>query len=753
MRKYQPKLIFDRATGEPILNPKYKPDTRKRHGDRHNGKQPSGTHRRRDTFIAIDGEGVTFENGQHEYILLTASTGEYVVNEQGLSTVECFEFLLSLAKRYKHGIFVCFSASYDVNMMLRDVEHKKLKELWAERTPNKPYSIYFGEPGAYEFAAGYRPRKHFSFGKIANREWDEEKNKPKNVYEASLTLWDVFGFFQKSFTETLEEWFSDYLCDGIITFPGGQAVDLNHIKAMKKARSTFTTAQLEEIKLYCMQECVALAHLMERLQEYLHIVGVSLSRWDGAGAIASSLLESKGVKDHVTQGPGIQAHLNKPVHDVCLRAYAGGRFEEGYNGVYLGKMWNYDVRSAYPSVMPELPSMKNGMWRLVKGMSNHKYSLMHVRWRFDDMLPYYPFFFRDDQGSIYFPSTGEGWYHRSEVDAALRAHAQGKLSTERDAGSIDILETWEFHQYEQTKPFAFVTDLYEQRRRWKAEEPPNPAEKVLKTAINSFYGKTAQSLGGTAEKPPPFHNIYWAGYITAAIRAKIFDAIMLASKPESVVLIATDGIYSTVPLDLPLGESLGQWEVHPIDGVVVVQAGIYWGLKKLDQEPSHEGLTEKEFKYRYWQHEGEWYSANAHYRGFDRGTLTVERVMYGWERHLYSLSIPTPERFVTLGSVLGLNGAAPEYDEQWQYWRTWRTVERKIWLTPQAKRIARTLNEEPHKHLCLTWAAPPQATLSQVNLSYPYKLKWIGEDDESYGYIDGVDKDIVLGEIDEVEMM
>ena len=732
-RTYQPKTLSD-GTPNPKYtpqtnrhhkkllpdgtpNPSYRPDTRKRSGDRHKGNHAS-PYRGKDTFIAIDGEGITLENGEHRYILLMASTGEHVINEKGLTSLECFEFLLSLAKKYKHGIFVCFAASYDVNMMLGNINQEKLKELWARRDGKR--MTYLKHRG-HEFAVDYRPRKYFYLGKIARRVWNEKENKPDNVYEASIKLWDVFNFFQKPFVETLETW-----------FPDGLSIDLNHMKMMKATRRTFTTAQLEEIKAYCLQECEALARLMGRLRDYLHVVDITLSQWQGSGAIASALLKREGVKEHA------RASLEKDTHDACLRAYAGGRFEAGQWGMHIGPVYNYDVRSAFPSVMPDLPSMKNGMWRKVGGMTNHPYSLMHVRWRLDDRLPYYPFFFRVEDGSIYFPNAGEGWYHRSEVDAALCAYEQGKLSTKREKGVIDILETWEFHPYEQTKPFAFVPELFKQRQEWK--ERGNPAEKVLKLGLNSFYGKTAQSVGGTAEEPPPYHNIYWAGFLTAAIRAKIFDAIM--QKPEHIVLVAVDGIYSTEQLDLDIGKGLGQWEVHPVDGVVVVQSGVYFGLRRVDREltPEEQSDTRK-----YWQHEGAWYRVNPHYRGFDRNTLTVQTVIDGWERYLYTLPIKTPSRFVTLGSALAQKGTL------WEHWRTWRTVERKLELQPQGKRVILSTGKTPYNQLYQTLAAPPYHSTATV--SQGYKLAWERDEEDDFGKIDGIDKEIVLGEIDEAEVI
>src|SRR5258708_29177545 len=119
-RKYEPLLD---ANGNP--NPKHKKDTRK--GDRHKDKshthRKSGSHscRKKDMFIAIDGEGINTglvvgysSSGQpvyeQNYVLMTASTEgiliDYIINEDGLSTSECFKFLLRLRLNFPKAIFV-----------------------------------------------------------------------------------------------------------------------------------------------------------------------------------------------------------------------------------------------------------------------------------------------------------------------------------------------------------------------------------------------------------------------------------------------------------------------------------------------------------------------------------------------------------------------------------------------------------------------------------------------------------------------
>src|ERR1700734_218097 len=79
------------------------------------------TKRERVSWLAVDGEAIA-----DKYCLLCDDTGRHVLNLDGLSTKECFEFLLD--SRTKIGC--CFGLNYDANNWLKDLPEARLKELW-----------------------------------------------------------------------------------------------------------------------------------------------------------------------------------------------------------------------------------------------------------------------------------------------------------------------------------------------------------------------------------------------------------------------------------------------------------------------------------------------------------------------------------------------------------------------------------------------------------------------------------------------
>ncbi len=437
----------------------------------------------------------------------------------------------------------------------------------------------------------------------------------------------------------------------------------------------------------------------------------------------------------------------RELRDVQLIAYSGGRFEMGKYGIYIGKVYNYDKRSAFPSIMVDLPCLTDGTWSHIHGMSSRPYSIIHVRWQLVGSV-FYPFFFRNDQGSIYFPDGMEkgegleGWYWKSEVDVALKALKEGKIK-----GKIEVFESWEFNPHNDIKPFAFMLDIYETRRKWQAEG--NPAHKVMKSVINYMYGKTVQSLGwkfdryGNIESPSN-HNVGYAGYTTAGIRAKIFDAVMQA--PDQIINIVSDGLYSLAPLDLPTGDGMGQWKVNEYDGIIMVNPGVFWCLTKLECEPTEQERQEEFFSSNYFQYEGVWYETDTHYQGYDRDKLKPIDIVNKWRIGEGGTIKVRSTRLVTLASAL--------LDEElYKCLGSWREIEMELYPYPKGKRIGKKLiliEDKPADGLEGTIA--DDVFFMESPMSAKFKRSWEKEDDDSEVLIDGVDRKVYNAEHTDSEL-
>jgi hypothetical protein len=113
---------------------------------------------------------------------------------------------------------------------------------------------------------------------------------------------------------------------------------------------------------------------------------------------------------------------------------------------------------------------------------------------------------------------------------------------------------------------------------------------VLKLALNSLYGKLAQSIGAA-----PYANPIWASLITAMTRAKlgeiIHDPNVCGSEfcGSDVVMLATDGVFTINDRPhIPVNKELGGWDHELHDHMFIVQPGVYFGTVKAD--PKTRGL-------------------------------------------------------------------------------------------------------------------------------------------------------------------
>lgn len=475
-------------------------------------------------IVAVDGEGVTLDDGSHLYTLLGASDDASIVDPAGLSTGACLDFLL----RYAGEFVVSFAFSYDVNMIVGEVKRRQLRRLH-----DRGFCVTVEHGQRYRIA--YTPRKCLCVSLLDG---------PRTT--KSVTVWDTFGFYQTGFVAALRAW------------KIGTPTDLDYLDGMKRARGDFASVDPADVARYNALECRLLVDLTAALRETVAGAGIRLTRWDGAGALAGAILRQEGIKSHIPD--------DEPPADV-MRGYFGGRIQALELGEIDGPVHNYDINSAYPAACLTLPTL-HGRWRQTDRYEPHPYALWRCRWRLADDnghgsprrdAPYLtPFPVRAADKSIHYPLVGEGWYW-----APLVAFARQHWDFEIVTGHV-------FDPADDSRPFAFVREMYAQRLVYK--QVGDPRHIVLKLGLNSIYGKTAQGIGWRG-RAPAYRSYVWAGLITSQTQTWLLAAAM--SRPDAVISFATDGIYSRAPLDCATGFEIGRWEEAVYDRMLLFQPGLY----------------------------------------------------------------------------------------------------------------------------------------------------------------------------------
>jgi hypothetical protein len=512
-------------------------------------------------IVGIDGEGYNSSNDHHYDLIVAAGESwvEHLSEDVELKPEQIFDFLLSLPKKYGKALYFIYGGSYDFNMWVKRMGDRQLKRLaLTGRTKYQHYSI------------SWKPKREIIIKDKRSLECNiishgKNKGRHKHTYSKTIHIYDVIGFFQMSFVAALADW---------------KTVDLetiDRIAQMKALRGQFDAVQKERILGYCIEECQLLVKLGTDFRTACIKADIKPHNWYGAGALAATLMRNWGIKEYID--------LPVEVKLYALHAYFGGRTEISYQGRLPHGGYQYDINSAYPTAMVDLPCMVHGEWFFCTNSRDnyhqYKYGMWRVTWNTHGEL-WNPFPWRDYKGRIYYPDKGEGIYHRIEIDAAIALYPTREIT---------VHEGWVFEPKCDHQPFRHIPERAAYRLKLKAEK--NPAAKPLKLGLNSLYGKTAQSLG----KNPPYQNFFWAGYITAATRAKLLDAIRYCT--GSIYSVATDGLISTVEIDeLVVGQSLGTWEKTKIVEGFLVKPGVYkWLDNAGDWHYGTRGFTKDEAKW------------------------------------------------------------------------------------------------------------------------------------------------------------
>ena len=254
---------------------------------------------------------------------------------------------------------------------------------------------------------------------------------------------------------------------------------------------------------------------------------------------------------------------NPTLEQAGLSSYHGGK-----NGFYLERptefpfIYQYDITSAYPEAMKQLPNIETGSWRKTTKYVAGQHALYCVT------LDYYQCTYRGMQnhdGS--WTKSGiveDTWITGYELDEILR---NGEARVIRCYGYI--------YSGESGGALSDYVDKFFQLKRYAS----GPERETAKLLLNSLYGKFFQKQPFGAIGNYDFDNERWivndptldydyeagglyhppfASLITGFVRAKIHR---LEHKYESV-MTSTDGLFGTNPPDSnDLGKDLGQLTV------------------------------------------------------------------------------------------------------------------------------------------------------------------------------------------------
>ena len=510
-------------------------------------------------FVGIDGEGVTDDDGDHRYVLLSIGERSITASDTGgalwgerLQWWEIFRFIHDYQVEFPGDVMVGFFLGYDFAQWFRTLPEVAAKAMltvkgMAERTSRTPHAppttvkLYDYDGVQWEF--DYLPKRRFKVRPVGHKTW--------------AYVMDTGAFWQTSLLNAINpaRWETPIVTD-------------EEYAVLCEGKERRATAQLDKAMIrYNVLENDVLARMMRELDRAFTRVGVKLGRnqWFGPGQAAQLWM----IIQHVIETEDAKHAVPSVAWNAAEASYYGGWFDRMVHGT-VPTLHEYDINSAYPFAASRLPCLEHGRWSENGGevpTPGRGLTLVYIRATSQDPYIGCGLMWRAKDGSISTPQQVEGWYWHHEVIAA-------QLAT----GMAYAVERWvNYAPCDCRPPLHRISELYD--LRYKVGK--NTAEGIaIKLILNSIYGKFAQMVGG-----PRFHNPVYASLITSGCRTMILHAI--ASHPEGskgVAMVATDGVYfmSEHPT-LALSETtLGLWDHKVKTNTTIFLPGMYWDDKARD---------------------------------------------------------------------------------------------------------------------------------------------------------------------------
>lgn len=508
-------------------------------------------------FECFDGEGATYHD-RHRYVLLGFGQDQ-IEDESGLRFQDIMEFVYG---KYRKGVANAgFYLGYDFTQWFASLPENRARMLL---TTEGRAARKHKRPGIPPHPVQY---DGWHFDILGNKRFRLRRQLCECPWPSCrcehapwMYLCDSGGFFQTSLINVInpEKWIDPVVTDEEYAI----------ILEGKKRRAS---ARLDnDMRYYNRLENEILGRVLREVDRGFKEIDIHLSaqKWFGPGQAAQEWMKGKAPRREEVQDAIPGWFL-----EAARMSYFGGWFEIFIHGIIPGISHEYDVNSAYPAIIAELPCLLHGTYERGRGNPPRKPNAIYLVRALAQTQSYGDrrkkhhigaMLHRDGAGRITRPLITEGWFWLDELDAAQKAGCITRITADR------YLEWCSYTPCNCPPPLRGIADLYQKRLLVGKDTPLGKGAKLV---YNSSYGKVAQSVGD-----PIFGNAIYASRITSGCRTKILEAI--ATHPDgkkAVAMVATDGVYflSEHPT-LPISSKLGEWSHVEKRNLTLFKPGVYW---------------------------------------------------------------------------------------------------------------------------------------------------------------------------------
>jgi len=447
----------------------------------------------------------TETNYKGDIVLLSDDQGRNIWNP---SLDDLLQFLTY--KEYRKTINWYYNITFDAESILKMLPEAELEEILED---NK--TEYNG------FKLFYLPHKYLKIS---------DKNKH------NVDFYDIAQFYAMSLDNASKRY-------------------LNDTKGVADIKSLMEYIYYDKVQnvvsVYCKHDCELTKGLAEIMYQGVIDCNIPFSKpYSGASLAETAFLDNCDVPEYLDAPLGVNKYF--------YWSYYAGWFELLKRGYHNSEIIEYDINSAYPYAMLNLPDTRDLTWERVRKES------------------------KDNVMGVYLcaisPKTST---HISPVQVrtqAVSVHPHGstmryvtddELQMLKDVYKVKIISGFEAFGDNLRYPFReYIEKLYLDKSRYKNKDAMMYAS--VKRVLNGFYGKNIQRTGGRIGNC--FNPIY-ASKTTSSCRRQVWEAVK--DHQKSVIGIQTDSAIMTEEIDIDLGEELGQWGEQRFNEGIFLLSGVY----------------------------------------------------------------------------------------------------------------------------------------------------------------------------------
>ena len=453
-----------------------------------------------------DHRGFDTETGyKGDIVLLSDDQGRNIWNPDLL---EILQFLTY--KEYRKTINWYYNITFDVESILKMLPIDELEEILEDnKTEYKGFKLF------------YLPHKYLKI---------TDKNKH------NVDFYDIAQFYAMSLDNASKEYLGD--TKGVADIKG--LMEYIYYDKVKKV-----------VDNYCVHDCELTRRLAERMHKGVLDCDIPFSKpYSRASLAETAFLDNCDIPEYLDAPLGVNKYF--------YWSYYAGWFELFKRGYHNTQIIEYDINSAYPYAMLNLPDLRDLTWERVRREGK------------DTVMGVYLCAISPRKGTYISPVQVR------TQDVSVHPHANtmryvtdDEMPMLKDVYKVKVISGFEAHGDNLRYPFReYVQKLYADKSRYKNKDAM--MYECVKRVLNGFYGKNIQRTGGRIGNC--FNPIY-ASKTTASCKRQVWEAVK--DHQKDVIGIQTDSAIMKEEIDIDLGEGLGQWGQKNFREGIFLLSGVY----------------------------------------------------------------------------------------------------------------------------------------------------------------------------------